>query len=94
MHGDFKLDNVLVLSGHRESEPFRRSKAVLDWEMATVGDPLADVGYLLAFWVEADDPPWRVMPAGGIYSAPGMPTRNEVVAWYGERTGLHAGREV
>ena len=87
VHGDYKFDNVLTLPGHRQSGTPPQVNAILDWEMATVGDPLADVGYLLAFWVQADDPPWRVMPTGGISSAPGMPTRDEIVALYGERTG-------
>jgi aminoglycoside phosphotransferase (APT) family kinase protein len=85
VHGDYKLDNVLVLPRTREVTP--QVNAILDWEMATVGDPLADLGYLLSFWVEAGDDPWRAALSGGVYSAAGMPTRDEVVAWYGERTG-------
>jgi aminoglycoside phosphotransferase (APT) family kinase protein len=78
---------VLVLPGHREAGTPPQVNAILDWEMATVGDPLADLGYLLSFWVEAGDDPWRAALSGGVYSATGMPTRDEVVAWYGERTG-------
>jgi aminoglycoside phosphotransferase (APT) family kinase protein len=87
VHGDYKLDNVLALPGHREAGTPPQVNAILDWEMATVGDPLADLGYLLSFWVEAGDDPWREALSGGVYSARGMPTRDEVVAWYGERTG-------
>jgi len=85
VHGDYKLDNVLVLPRARQVAP--QVNAILDWEMATVGDPLADLGYLLSFWVEAGDDPWRAALSGGVYSAAGMPTRDEVVEWYGERTG-------
>lgn len=87
VHGDYKLDNVLALPGHRRSGTPPQVNAILDWEMATVGDPLADLGYLLSFWVEAGDDPWRAALSGGVYGAKGMPTRDEVVAWYGERTG-------
>ena len=82
VHGDYKLDNVLSLPGDPP-----RVNAILDWEMATVGDPLADLGYLLSFWVEAGDDPWREALSGRVYSAPGMPTRDEVVERYGSLTG-------
>ena len=82
VHGDYKLDNVLS----QPSDP-PRVNAILDWEMATVGDPLADLGYLLSFWVEAGDEPWREALSGGVYSAPGMPTRDEVIERYGSATG-------
>jgi aminoglycoside phosphotransferase (APT) family kinase protein len=82
VHGDYKLDNVLSVDG----EP-PRVNAILDWEMATVGDPLADLGYLLSFWAEAGDEPWREALSGSVYSAPGMPTRDEVVERYGSVTG-------
>jgi aminoglycoside phosphotransferase (APT) family kinase protein len=62
---------------------------VLDWEMATVGDPLMDLGGALAYWAQADDDlimrgPLRRQPT----DAPGMLTRTEVVARYAERSGL------
>jgi aminoglycoside phosphotransferase (APT) family kinase protein len=61
---------------------------VLDWEMATLGDPLADLGNTLAYWVEADDPPELQALRRQPTHLPGMPTREEVLAYYGERTGL------
>lgn len=71
-----------------------RIVGVLDWEMATVGDPLMDLGGALAYWVHADDP-WllratRRQPT----DAPGMLRREEVVARYLERTGLKPERWV
>jgi len=86
VHGDYKLDNVLSLPGSPDGDP-PRVNAILDWEMATVGDPLADLGYLLSFWVEAGDDPWREALSGGVYGAAGMPTRDEVVERYGSATG-------
>jgi aminoglycoside phosphotransferase (APT) family kinase protein len=61
---------------------------VLDWEMATVGDPLMDLGGALAYWVQADDD--EVMRASKRQPTdlPGMPTREQVVAQYADRTGL------
>jgi aminoglycoside phosphotransferase (APT) family kinase protein len=82
VHGDFRLDNVM----YAEDEP--RVVAIFDWEMATIGDPLADVGYLLSFWREPGDPEpafttetWRVM------EQPGFMTRAELSAYYAERSG-------
>ena len=50
MHGDYRLDNMLVTLGARPS-----IAAVLDWEMSTLGDPLADLGLALVYWAEPDD---------------------------------------
>lgn len=82
VHGDYRLDNVMFAS----TEP--RIVSIFDWEMATLGDPLADMGYLLSFWREANDPEpefathtWRVM------EQPGFLTRAELIERYGARTG-------
>jgi aminoglycoside phosphotransferase (APT) family kinase protein len=87
VHGDAKLDNVVVgrQSGRGETV---RVAAVLDWEMATVGDPRADLGYLLSFWPEpgADHPLTDL-----VTSAPGFPTRAELVVTWESVTGRHAG---
>jgi len=60
---------------------------VLDWEMATLGDPLMDLGCSLAYWIEAADPPpmmaARMMPT----HLPGMLTRRELIDYYLERAG-------
>lgn len=79
VHGDYKLDNV-VLSGPRVA-------AILDWEMATVGDPLADLGYLMSFWIEEGETDEFAEVAGNVTKEPGFPTRAEMVARYAERSG-------
>lgn len=84
VHNDYKLDNVMVAA----DDP-GRATAVLDWDMCTRGDPLSDLGSLLNYWVEADDPPaWR---AGSLMTAasirPGFPTRAEALARYRAATG-------
>lgn len=85
VHGDYRLDNTLL----HPDEPGRIA-AVLDWEMSTLGDPLADLGILLGYWSQADDAGARtsaaVVPAATVL--PGFPTRSEVADLYAERTGL------
>ena len=51
MHGDYRLGNTMVAN-----DPPARLVAIFDWELSTIGDPLADVGYLTVTWVERDDP--------------------------------------
>ena len=82
VHNDFKLDNMML----DPADP-GRVIAVLDWEMATVGDPLVDLGILLAYWPEASDPPDRFLTAMQPTFLDGFPTRAEVVKRYGERSG-------
>jgi aminoglycoside phosphotransferase (APT) family kinase protein len=60
---------------------------VLDWEMATVGDPLMDLGSSLAYWLEPDDPPVLRALGLGLTAAPGSPGRAAVVDAYGRATG-------
>lgn len=83
IHGDWRLDNLVLDPGDLSIV-----RAVLDWEMATVGDPLMDLGASLAYWVQADDDPIFQMFRRQPSSLPGMPTREEVVAHYLHRTGL------
>lgn len=82
VHNDFKLDNMILDAG----DP-GRVVAVLDWEMVTIGDPLIDVGTLLAYWPEATDPPDRLATAMQPTFLEGFPRRAEVVARYAARTG-------
>jgi len=85
VHGDFKLDNVIVAPS---PDGTARITAVVDWEMATVGDPRADLGYLLSFWPE----PGETVPlAELVTSHDGFPRRDEVVALWEESTGRVAG---
>jgi aminoglycoside phosphotransferase (APT) family kinase protein len=81
IHNDFRLDN-LVLSEQLDVV------GVLDWEMATLGDPLMDLGGALAYWVQADDDEMMRMSKRQPTDLPGMPTRAEVVRQYADRTGL------
>jgi aminoglycoside phosphotransferase (APT) family kinase protein len=83
VHNDFRFDN-LVLS----PEDPQQIVGVLDWELATVGDPLMDLGSALAYWVQDDDD--RIMRAlrRQPTDAPGMLTRREVVEHYSESAGL------
>ncbi|MDQ1600861.1 MAG: hypothetical protein QOD68_2335, partial [Actinomycetota bacterium] len=83
VHGDAKLDNVVVGPGETPAVA-----AVLDWEMATVGDPRADLGYLLSFWPDPDaaHPLARLVTAGA-----GFPSRDELVATWEQGTGRTAG---
>ena len=84
LHNDYKLDNLLVDPGDPATPV-----AVLDWDMATRGDPLVDLGYLLNFWSEAgDDPRWHHVSRMPTHHE-GFPTRTEVVERYAARTGLN-----
>ncbi len=87
VHNDFKLDNVLV-SWDDPATPV----AVLDWDMTTRGDPLADLGFLLSFWTEAKDPPHWQAAARMPTEQPGFPSRVDVIERYGERTDLDVSR--
>jgi len=83
IHGDFRFDNVVLDA----ADPLRVI-GVLDWEMATLGDPLMDLGNSLAYWVQADDDEYFRATRRQPTNAPGMLTRDEVVARYAARTGL------
>jgi aminoglycoside phosphotransferase (APT) family kinase protein len=69
------------------AEPPPRLVAIFDWEMATIGDPLADVGYLCALWSEASDPSGGLFDLSRVTRLEGFPTRAEIVARYEERSG-------
>lgn len=79
VHNDFKLDNVML----DEQDP-GRIEAVLDWEMATVGDPLVDLGLVLCYWGQPSDPGGT---KASLTSSPGWFTRSQVVEYYAARSG-------
>lgn len=82
IHNDFKFDNVIL-----DPENPLKIIGVLDWEMATIGDPLMDLGSSLGYWVEPDDPqemqPWRMGPT----NVPGALTRKEMKELYESLSG-------
>ncbi|MGI8512233.1 MAG: phosphotransferase family protein [Solirubrobacteraceae bacterium] len=82
VHGDFRMGNVMYAP-----EAPARLTAIFDWEMATIGDPLADVGYLCALWVDRDDPPLGRFELSGVTREDGFLRRDELVARYEERSG-------
>jgi aminoglycoside phosphotransferase (APT) family kinase protein len=87
VHGDYKLDNVVLAP-----DPPVRVAAILDWEMSTIGDPMADLGYLLSFWREPGDPPDPVLiEQVELTRLPGFSSRDELVHRYAERSGRTVG---
>ncbi|HEU4732036.1 MAG TPA: phosphotransferase family protein [Kofleriaceae bacterium] len=84
IHNDFKFDNVIF------DPSLERITGVLDWEMATVGDPLMDLGTSLSYWAEAtDSQAYHQLPFGPT-SEPGMMTRTDFAERYLERSGRQA----
>jgi aminoglycoside phosphotransferase (APT) family kinase protein len=85
VHGDYRLDNVMLAR-----TPGMEALAVLDWEMSTIGDPLADLGLLMVYWADADDrfPPPSVSPQ--IDATGGFLTRHDLA----ERYAAASGRDV
>jgi aminoglycoside phosphotransferase (APT) family kinase protein len=81
VHGDFRPGNALFA----ETAP-ARVKAMLDWEMATLGDPLADVGYLTIFWSEPGDPE-MLFDLSPVTRREGFLRREQLAALYAERSG-------
>jgi aminoglycoside phosphotransferase (APT) family kinase protein len=84
VHGDYRLDNVML----DPAQPGRVA-AVLDWELSTLGDPLADLGLLYVYWQEAGDGAARQdsMAVPSVTMLPGFPTRRELFDRYAARTG-------
>jgi aminoglycoside phosphotransferase (APT) family kinase protein len=81
VHGDYRLGNTIYAS-----QPPAHLKAILDWEMATIGDPLADVGYTMIHWIEAGDKVGK-FNLQNVTRLPGFPSRAEMVRRYEERSG-------
>jgi aminoglycoside phosphotransferase (APT) family kinase protein len=86
LHNDYRLDNCLL-----DTADPGRIVAVLDWDMCTQGDPLADLGYVLNYWVEPGDPAeWRQIAAMPTWRE-GFPSRVDAVERYAARTGFDVG---
>ncbi len=88
VHGDFRIDNMLI-----RPAPEPRIAAVVDWEMSTLGDPLADLGLSLVYWTEAGEE--DLLPHGvgqSITTSPGFLTRDQVAARYADLTGRDLSR--
>jgi aminoglycoside phosphotransferase (APT) family kinase protein len=82
VHGDYRLDNTML-------DDDGRVAAVLDWEICTLGDPLADVGLLMVYWSEPGDE-LESLPASPTV-LPGFPSRKEIAARYAQRSGRDLG---
>ena len=82
VHNDFKLDNIML-----RADSSGQVEAVLDWEMATVGDPLADLGLTLCYWCWASAPSLQAHALPTLTAQPGWYTRDEFVARYSRLTG-------
>jgi aminoglycoside phosphotransferase (APT) family kinase protein len=82
IHNDFKFDNLVL-----DPADLTQIVALLDWEMATIGDPLMDLGTTLAYWTEASDPEPLHFHIVGPTKEPGSLTRREIVERYAHQTG-------
>jgi aminoglycoside phosphotransferase (APT) family kinase protein len=82
IHNDYKYDNIVLAA-----DDLTRVVAVLDWEMATVGDPLMDLGTTLGYWVEPTDPEEWQQYGFVLTKLPGNFTRNELLDYYSRRSG-------
>lgn len=78
VHGDYRLDNCIV-------DPDGSVIAVLDWELCTLGDPLADLGFMFVYWAEANDS--FVVIDGSATALEGFPSRAELLTMYEAKTG-------
>ena len=83
VHGDYRLDNTVLADDGSV-------RAVLDWEICTLGDPLADLGLLMVYWTEPGDEAaiLGVTPT----TVPGFPSRSDLTGWYAERSGRDVSR--
>jgi aminoglycoside phosphotransferase (APT) family kinase protein len=82
VHGDYRLDNTVL-----DPDDVGRVAAVLDWEMSTLGDPLADLGWLLYFWLDPGDEMFRGPGGGAVTHLDGFPRRADLLQRYAERSG-------
>jgi len=82
VHNDYKYDNIVL-----DPTDITKIKAVLDWEMCTLGDPLTDLGTALAYWIDPDDPPEMQMVRWGPTNIPGSLARAQLAQRYAQKTG-------
>ena len=82
VHNDLKLNNMLLAP-----DVPGQVTAVVDWEMATVGDPLTDLGTTLSYWAQAGDPEVMLHFTGGLEHIEGMVTREDMIQAYAKQTG-------
>jgi aminoglycoside phosphotransferase (APT) family kinase protein len=85
VHGDYKLDNVII-----SATPPARIVAVVDWEMSTLGDPLADLGWLLYFWRDPGEPALD-LPIATVTDREGFLRRRQLLERYAEREDIPTG---
>ena len=85
IHGDWRIDNMVFDLGQK------KLVGVLDWELATVGDPLMDLGSALAYWIDKDDDPMFASLRRQPSDLDGMPTRKEFIEKYLELSGRNCG---
>ena len=90
VHGDFRLDNTVVSLASPDAP---RIAAVLDWELSTLGDPLADLAVTLSYWHDPGDTERGMIPVGkpGLTDKPGFPTSHMLASEYAARTGRDLG---
>src|SRR5579863_8723362 len=89
VHNDYKYDNMVL-----DTNDITQIKGVLDWEMCTIGDPLADLGTAVAYWVEAGDQAELQTIHWGPTTLPGSLNRRQLVQRYSEKTGRDVSRIV
>lgn len=82
VHGDYRLGNVMMAP-----KAPARVTAIFDWEMATIGDPLADLGYLCTLWTDREDPDLGMFELSAVTRQEGFPRRADLIARYEERSG-------
>jgi len=80
LHNDFKLDNTMT-------DESGRLVAVFDWDMATLGDPLVDLGTMLAYWADPSDPTFLIFGAQAVTLAPHV-SKSDVIERYASGSGL------
>jgi aminoglycoside phosphotransferase (APT) family kinase protein len=83
VHGDYRLDNMILADSGEVA-------AVVDWELCTLGDPLADVGMLFVYWAQPGDQLTALMQPPTL--APGFPNRDELMGRYAEHSGRDLGQ--